>query len=108
MASNLKRMVNLGPAHCIYPGGAQDYRVGGNRSFFSDTRTRWVRMWADWPSLEPAGGQWDATKLAALDAQIARARRDGLRIMLTLYRFPTWANGTDALTQAQLDATMPD
>ena len=108
MASDLRRAVVLGPAGCIYPGSPQDYTAAGNAGFFRETGTRWARMWADWPTLEPASGQLDAAKFAALDAQIARARRDGLRVVLTLYRFPTWANGTDAYTPAQLAATMPD
>src|SRR3954451_11312911 len=108
MASNLRRMVVLGPSGTINPGGSHDYRSASNRLFFSDTRTRWVRFWADWPTLEPANGQLDTARLASLDAQIARAKRDGLKVILTLYRFPTWANGTDALTPDQLAATMPD
>ena len=108
MAANLRRMVVLGPSGTINPGGSHDYRSAGNRAFFSDTRTRWARLWADWPTLEPADGQLDTTRLAALDAQIARAKRDGLRVILTLYRFPTWANGTAALTAQQLADTMPD
>src|SRR3954467_10689515 len=108
MASNLRRMVVLGPSGTINPGGSHDYRSASNRLFFSDTRTRWVRLWADWPTLEPANGQLDTARLAALDAQIARAKRDGVKVILTLYRFPTWANGTAALTPEQLAATMPD
>jgi hypothetical protein len=108
MAANLRRMVVLGPSGTINPGGSHDYRSAGNRVFFSDTRTRWARLWADWPTLEPLQGQLDAARLAALDAQIARAKRDGLKVILTLYRFPTWANGTAAMTPAQLAATMPD
>ena len=108
MAADLRRLVALGPAGIIFPGGSQDLRSGQNRRFFRETATRWVRMWADWPSLAPARGQLDVARLASLDAQIAQARRDGLRVMLTLYRFPTWANGTDAMTQDQLAATMPD
>jgi hypothetical protein len=101
MASNLRRMVVLGPSGTINPGGSHDYRNASNRLFFSDTRTRWARFWADWATL-------DAARLAALDAQIARAKRDGLQVILTLYRFPTWANGTGALTPEQLAATMSD
>ena len=108
MAADLRRMVALGPAGIIFPGGTQDLRTGGNLRFFGQTATRWVRMWADWPSLAPARGQRDDTRLAALDEQIALARRSGLRVMLTLYRFPSWANGTGAMTPAQLAATMPD
>lgn len=108
MAADLRRMVALGPAGIIFPGGAQDLRANENQRFFRETATRWVRMWADWPSLAPTRDQIDATRLAALDGQIAQARRGGLRVILTLYRFPTWANGTAELTQGQLAATMPD
>ena len=108
MAANLRRMVVLGPSGTITPGGPHDYRQAGNRAFFAQTGTRWVRMWADWPTLMPDAGGFDAAIIGSLDAQIALARRDGLRIVLTLYRFPTWANGTADMTQAELDATMPD
>jgi hypothetical protein len=103
-----RRLGVLGPAGTIYPGSTQDLRVAGNRTFLNDTRTRWVRLWADWPTLQPSRGTWDAVKLAALDAQVAQAQRDGLKVILTLYRFPTWANGTAAMTSDQLAATMPD
>jgi hypothetical protein len=56
----------------------------------------------------PVADQLDAARMAALDAQIARARADGMRIILTPYRFPTWANGTDAMTPEQLAVTMAD
>src|SRR3954465_11118961 len=108
MASNLRRMVAPGPSGTITPGGWPDSRSASNRLFFSDTRTRWVRFWADWPTLEPASGELDTTRLAALDAQIARARRGGLKVVLTLYRFPSWANGTAALTPEHPASTMPD
>src|SRR3954447_2236813 len=93
-----RRADALGPAGTIYPGSTQDLRVGGNRGFLTETRTRWLRLWADWPTLAPARGGYDATRLASLDAQIAQAKRDGLDVVLTLYRFPTWANGVDAMT----------
>src|SRR5215213_7562113 len=108
MAAGLRRAVVLGPAGCIWPGSPQDLRYGKNRAWLRDTGTRWTRMWADWPSLQPTAGQYDSGRLSALDAQIDTARADGLRIVLTLYRFPTWANGTASLTSEQLQATMPD
>jgi hypothetical protein len=108
MASRLRRCVALGPAGVIYPGSPQDYRAGNNRDRLMDSRTRWVRFWADWPSLMPFADDLDQTRVAALDAQIAQARADEMRIILTPYRFPTWANGTDAMTSDQLAATMPD
>ena len=108
MAAGLRRCVVLGPAGTIHPGGPQDYRVGNNAAWLRDSGTRWVRLWADWPSLMPFADQLDPMRMAACDAQIAQARADGLRIILTPYRFPTWANGTDGLTSEQLAATMPD
>src|SRR3954449_1544248 len=108
MAADLRRMVVLGPIGTISPGSSHDYRQNGNRQFFAQTGTRWVRMWADWPTLMPDASGFDAATIGSLDAQIALARRDGLRIVLTLYRFATWANGTDAMTPTQLDDTMPD
>jgi hypothetical protein len=108
MAADLRRLVVLGPNGTITPGSSQDYRQAGNRAFFAETGTRWARMWADWFTLMPARGQFDAARLASLDEQIALARRDGLRLILTLYRFPLWANGTENLTPQQVADTMPD
>lgn len=108
MASRLRRAVALGPGGCIWPGSPQDLRYGKNRAWLADTRTQWVHMWADWPSLEPSAGAFDTYRLTSLDAQVDSARADGRKILLTLYRFPTWANGTDSLTTEQLAATMPD
>jgi hypothetical protein len=88
----------------IYPGSAQDLRYAGNARYFADTGTPWIRMWADWPSLQPhpgftpgdrrSPGFW---RLQALDSQIALARARGLKVLLMPYRFPTWVNGTSAL-----------
>ena len=108
MAADLRRMVVLGPIGTIQPGSSHDYRQADNRRFFAETGTRWVRMWADWPTLMPDASGFAPAMIDSLDEQIALARRDGLRIVLTLYRFPTWANGVDQMNQAQLDATLPD
>jgi hypothetical protein len=85
-----RRCVALGPAGCIAPGCAQDLRVAGNRALLADSGTGWVRLWADWPSLMPAPGTFDAHRVAALDDQLAVARADGLHTILTLYRTPSW------------------
>ncbi len=90
LASVPRRCVALGPAGCIAPGCAQDLRVAGNRALLADSATGWVRLWADWPSLMPAPGSFDATRVAGLDDQLAVARADGLRTILTLYRTPAW------------------
>jgi hypothetical protein len=89
----LERGVALGP------GGVGDtQRYASNRRFFAETHTRWVRLWADWPVVQPERGR--PPDLAALDEQIDAARADGLEVMLTAWRFPRWANGTGGLSSA--------
>jgi hypothetical protein len=94
----LRRAVAVGPG-----GIAGEQLYAANRRFFAETGTPWVRMWADWPALQPErsgspGGGSGARALARLDAGIAQAKADGLSEMLTAWRFPRWANGTEALT----------
>jgi hypothetical protein len=103
-AAGLTRIVDLGAGATVHPGSANDLRVGDNRALLSESGTAWVRLWADWPRLQPdpAFAPGDpagpgAPYLAALDEQIAVANEDGLRVALQFYRFPTWANGTEAL-----------
>jgi hypothetical protein len=111
VANPVRRCVALGPNGVINPGSSQDY--DNNRALLLDSGTAWVRLWADWPSLQPSAsalpGGANATRLAALDRQIAQARADGIRVILTNWRFPRWANGTAALSASQ-EATyqLPD
>src|SRR5918997_5354299 len=102
--SGLLKIVDLGVGATIHPGSANDLRVGDNRAILRDTGTHAVRLWADWPSIQPDPSfepddpaNPGAPYLAALDAQIAAANEDGLRVALLLYRFPLWANGMAAL-----------
>jgi hypothetical protein len=88
----------------INPGSAQDYRYFSNRTYFADTQTGWIRIWADWPSLQPSPAYTiddpaspGYAKLQALDGQITQACADGLRVLLLPYRHPAWANGTGQL-----------
>jgi len=90
LAATPRRCVALGPAGCIAPGGPQDLRAADNRALLADSGTRWVRLWADWPTLVPAPGTFAADRVAALDDQLAQARADGLHTILTLYRAPGW------------------
>src|SRR3954454_22240843 len=99
-----RKLIDIGPGGVIYPGSPQDYRAYSNRTYFADTQTGWIRMWADWPSLQPSQAYRvdDAAspgyaQLQALDAQIGQACTDGLRVLLLPYRHPTWANGTSQL-----------
>ena len=98
----LRKLLDIGPGGVIQPGSAQDLRVAGNAGYLTDTGTRWIRMWADWPSLQPSADHAPgdplnpaASKLRALDEQIALANRLGVRVLLMPYRFPSWANGTE-------------
>lgn len=103
-SGSLRRCVSLGANGVINPGSTQDYR--SCRPFLLGTGTTWVRLWADWPSLQPeshlapdrGSGAW---RLLELDKQIAQANADGISVILCSYRFPTWANGTASLTAAQ-------
>ena len=99
-AAPITKLIDIGPGGVISPGSAQDLRYASNAGYFADTGTRWIRMWADWPSLQPQAayapddprspGYW---RLTALDAQIALANARGLKVMLMPYRFPDWVNG---------------
>jgi len=65
--------------------------------------TKWVRLWAGWDTFEPnapSGGAhaWDQAALTNLDQQIARANAAGLGVILTLWRFPQWSNGTAGIS----------
>jgi hypothetical protein len=100
----IQKLIDIGPGGVIAPGSAQDYRFHSNPTYFADTRTRWIRMWADWPSLQPDGAlpiddpaNPGRASLLALDEQISRANADGLSVILMPYRYPAWANGTAAV-----------
>jgi hypothetical protein len=102
-ASGLMRIVDLGAGATLHPGSPNDLRVDDNRALLRESATTAVRLWADWPSLQPDRayapddpGSPGAPWLAALDEQIAAANEDGLRVVLQFYRFPAWANGTEA------------
>lgn len=131
MTTYLRKSIALGAGGTIYPGSEQDYRYGlagtTNRSLIlaAPNPTRWVRLWADWPTLQPCYGYPPAVNpptsayggnneplpnpyhppsyyTQALDAQIAQARADGVGVILTAYRFPRWCNGG---TRAQYAAS---
>jgi hypothetical protein len=86
------------------PGGVGDeQRYGSNRRYFGETGCAWVRLWAEWPKLQPAPDL--PPDFGVLDAEIAAARGDGLKVMLTSWRFPGWANGTAGLAPEPEDPT---
>jgi hypothetical protein len=74
------------------PGGmGVEQTYAANRHRFTDTGTPWVRLWADWAQLQPDPAR--PPDLTRLDADVALAKADGLRVMVTAWRFPTWAAG---------------
>jgi hypothetical protein len=94
MGDALARGIALGPG-----GIGDEQRYGSNRRFAAETGCAWVRLWAEWPKLQPRRDR--APDFGSLDEEIAAARADGLKVMLTSWRYPRWANGTDRVTPAQ-------
>ena len=95
MSSSLQRILDLGLGGALHPGSAGDYRFHDNRAHVLGTGTTWIRLWADWPSLQPDPGRApdDAGSpgrpwLQALDEQVEAACRDGVRVLLVSHRFP--------------------
>jgi hypothetical protein len=76
-----------------------DLRYPGAQGLFTDSRTGWVRLFAEWNYWEP-GAISDTTspsylnQQAATDANIIIARTLGLRVILCTRSFPTFANGS--------------
>ncbi|MDQ3936350.1 MAG: hypothetical protein M3340_17155 [Actinomycetota bacterium] len=99
MSGNMRKCISLGPAG---QGGANNQFAYSfepspgdfpNRRFFAETNTKWIRLWADWKVLQPASTtplDGSNTVLAHLDKEIRRANEDGLKVMLVMYRVPTW------------------
>src|SRR5215207_970318 len=97
MGDLLARGVALGPG-----GIGDEQRYPTNRRYIAETGCAWVRLWAEWPKLQP-----DPKKppdFGRLDAEIEAARADGLKVMLTSWRYPRWSNGTARLTGKQDEA----
>lgn len=94
MADALARGIALGPG-----GIGDEQRYASNRRYVAETGCTWVRLWAEWPKLQPRADR--PPDFGPLDDEIAAARADGLKVMLTSWRYPRWANGTGRLTRAQ-------
>ena len=108
MSATLRRIVDMGAGGTTRPGSPGDLRFHDNRTYLAELGASWVRLWADWPSLQPDPARppddpdgAGAPFLAALDDQIRAANEDGIKVLLQLYRFPLWANGLEALGAAR-------
>ena len=103
-----QKLLDIGPNGVIEPGSAQDLRAADNLAYYLDTRSRWIRLWADWATIQPLADfaiddprNPGAFRLAALDDQIRLAKASGLKVVLVAYRFPPWVNGTAELAARQ-------
>jgi hypothetical protein len=93
MASTLRKCIDLAPTNRVDIADARPHWV--------ETRTPWVVIWAQWDLIEPNQGDF---RFADLDSDIQNARNtivpnggindDRLNIILKLWKFPRWANGT--------------
>jgi hypothetical protein len=87
-----------GPNRFFYPNAKQNVRI------LRESGTGWVRLWLDWPTLQPTqdfvfANIYDDPRTQAfiknLDAQVVLARKSNIKVMLVIHqRFPHWANGT--------------
>lgn len=100
MASDLRKGIALGAGGTI-GGGMQDYR--NQRRYLDETNTPWVRLWAHWPTLQPASTDVIGERPASLppdrpnpwdllDQQIQAANANQRYVILTALEFPTWCN----------------
>jgi hypothetical protein len=115
MSIYLRKCIDIAPTAVITPGPfvPNDYRNLRNASWWPALRatTSYIRLWADWPSLQPVAGLDPGTggnapaSLAALDGQVDAAVADGLKLIMLPYRYPRWSNGTADITGTLADAT---
>jgi hypothetical protein len=62
-----------------------------------DHRMQWVRIDVGWPMLQPSGpSSYSASGEAFVRAQIDRAKQAGMKVLVTFWLTPGWANGGQA------------
>jgi hypothetical protein len=125
-ADPLPKAISMsGPQPLREDNHPNDYRSWGNRQYFKDSRTGWVKLWVSWYDLEQAypqtarDGMWNnltgsavgSAYLRRLDGQIRAANDDGMRTIVTIYQaFPTWASGAtgqDPLSSKGAERKLP-
>jgi hypothetical protein len=115
MSTYLRKCIDIAPTGVITPVPLKpnDYRALRETTWWPMLRatTSHLRLWADWPSLQPAANEDPGTagkaleSLTALDAQVDAALADGMKLVMLPYRYPRWSNGTEGLTTTLADAT---
>lgn len=89
------------------PSDVGQLNQDSNVALLKNSGTTWVRLWASWPSLQPLEeiDLSDPTSphyiendcrtkafIQNLDEQIRVARKEGLKVILTAWLYPTWVN----------------
>ncbi|WP_028066217.1 hypothetical protein [Solirubrobacter soli] len=107
MSTYLRKCIDIAPTAISTPdlNPANDYAKLVLTPWWPALRatTSHIRFWADWswfqdgPDFEPGGTPRSALSLAALDAHVKAATRDGLEVILVVYRYPQWANDTQGI-----------
>jgi hypothetical protein len=113
----LRKAISMGSIN--HGGDTEDLSANGNLEVVQGTGARWVRIWMRWdkaqplpPSSVPMSGL-DSTRndapgcgtgcgfryIQSVDAQIAAARAAGLNVVLVMWHFPRWANGTEGMPE---------
>ena len=115
MASYLRKCVAMDFYRAEAPASNYGYSYG----LFTETNTQWIRMWVGWNQLAPnhdtsdpssdttqtAYGTTPKDYVAQLDSQIRFARQNGLKVILTFWRYPQWANGSTNVYQPPADVS---
>ena len=114
-ASGLRKCLSMGPLDTP-DNDDQDLRRSANVDLLTSTHSRWVKVWARWDQIQPlppSAVEFDRLDdpeanpgqpfLAALDAQVrvARSLDPPVGVIVCLWRFPSWSNGTGALADGE-------
>src|SRR4051794_37013753 len=125
-ADPLPKAISMsGPQPLREDNHPNDYRSWGNRQYFKDSHTAWVKLWVSWYARQQSyaapsrDGSWNnltgsatgSAYLKRLDGQIRAANDDGVRTVVTVYQaFPTWATGAtgqDPLSSKGAERKLP-
>ncbi len=76
--------------HVLYRSNAE---LDTTLAAYDDSNTKFVRINVDWRTMEPAKGQYNANKTAALRYYFQKCTERGVRVLASLAYAPAWANG---------------
>src|SRR3954469_13904261 len=125
-ADPLPKAISMsGPQPLREDNHPNDYRYWGNRQYFKDSHTAWVKLWVSWYDLQQAyaatsrDSSWNnltssatgSSYLRRLARPIRAANDRRVGTMVTAYQaFPTWASGApgpDPLSSKGAERKLP-